>query len=62
MDIAIDSIGDRIYVADTSNHRIQVFDSDGNHKLTFGSWGSQDGQFLLPEGITIDLQITTVSM
>ncbi|MCV0399246.1 MAG: tandem-95 repeat protein [Nitrosarchaeum sp.] len=43
-----------IYVADTSNNRIQKFDSAGNYLLQFGSLGSGDGQFKSPSGIAID--------
>ncbi|PIW32008.1 MAG: 6-bladed beta-propeller, partial [Nitrosopumilales archaeon CG15_BIG_FIL_POST_REV_8_21_14_020_37_12] len=43
-----------IYVADTSNNRIQKFDSAGNYILQFGSRGSNDGQFRSPSGIAID--------
>ena len=41
-----------ILVADTGNHRIQVFDLDGNYVSQFGSLGSGDGQFINPRGIT----------
>jgi len=37
-----------IHVADSFNHRIQVFDSSGNHQLSFGSFGSSDGKFDTP--------------
>ena len=43
-----------IYVADTGNHRIQIFDSSGNFNSTFGSGGSLNGQFSSPRGIAID--------
>ena len=35
--IAVDSTDGTIYVVDSWNHRIQVFDSDGNFQMTFGS-------------------------
>ena len=53
-DIEIDLIGKNIYVADTYNHRIQVFDLDGHYKLAFGSEGKGDGEFNYPEGIAVD--------
>jgi len=40
-----------IYVADTDNHRISVFDEDCNFYDTWGSFGHEDGQFRLPTGI-----------
>ncbi len=43
-----------IYVADYNNHRIQVFDSDGNFVKKFGKQGSQDGQFNVPRGVAVD--------
>lgn len=49
--IAIDS-SDKIYVADTSNHRVQIFDSSGNFLSKFGGFGSGDGQFSSPIAIT----------
>lgn len=51
--IAIDS-SDNIYVADTGNNRVQIFDSSGNFISKFGTSGSSDGQFNLPRGITAD--------
>jgi len=42
-----------IYVADTGNHRIQVFDKDGAHEGQFGSYGSGQGQFNSPSGVTV---------
>jgi len=43
-----------IYVSDSNNHRIQVFDSAGNFLFKFGSLGSGDGQFGDPFGIAVD--------
>jgi DNA-binding beta-propeller fold protein YncE len=42
--MAIDAQGN-LYVVDTMNHRIQIFDSSGNFLTTWGSKGSGDGQF-----------------
>ncbi|MCX6825864.1 MAG: hypothetical protein NTV06_01155, partial [candidate division Zixibacteria bacterium] len=44
----------RIYVADSKNHRIQKFDINGNYLLTWGSFGSDSGQFNIPTGIDVD--------
>jgi len=52
-DIAID-INGNIYIVDSSNNRIQKFDSDGNFITKWGSYGSGNGQFNSPFGITID--------
>jgi uncharacterized protein (TIGR03663 family) len=51
--IVIDVQG-RLFVSDTGNKRIQVFDSDGNYLDQFGSPGSGNGQFSEPVGIAID--------
>jgi len=45
---------DLVYVADTLNHRIQVFDKNGKHKTSFGSYGSENGEFLFPHDIVVD--------
>jgi len=51
-DIAFDKDGN-IYVADSSNHRIQVFDSDHNFLTKVGSFGTNDGQFKFPHDLEI---------
>ena len=43
-DIAVAHDG-RVYVADGSNHRIQVFTPDGKFLFQFGSFGTKEGQF-----------------
>jgi tripartite motif-containing protein 71 len=37
-----------LYVVDTNNHRVQVFDFKGNYKRQFGKYGSGPGEFNLP--------------
>ena len=51
--IAINGTG-HIYVVDTDNHRIQIFDSTGNYLSQFGSEGSGNGEFENPVGIAIN--------
>ena len=51
--IAIDQEGN-VYVADTDNHRIQVFSSNGTFISKWGEYGSGNGTFNQPEGIAID--------
>ena len=41
-------------VADKDNHRIQVFDRNGQFLFKFGSEGNGNGQFYQPFGVTID--------
>ena len=42
-----------IVVADTNNHRIQVFDKEGNFKFQFGEVGKRDGQLLYPNRVAV---------
>lgn len=51
--IALDSQG-RLYVVDTGNFRVQVFDSEGNLVRTYGQIGDVPGTFTRPKGIAID--------
>ena len=43
---------DEIAVADSGNHRIQMFLNDGTHLRSFGREGNLQGQFNYPNGIT----------
>lgn len=43
-----------IVVADSSNHRVQVFDSTGRFNFEFGSYGSGDGEFDCLAGVTVN--------
>ena len=45
---------DCIYVCDTYNHRIQVFDHELNSKRCFGSQGQGNGQFGWPSNVAFD--------
>ncbi|MCA9331422.1 fibronectin type III domain-containing protein, partial [Candidatus Saccharibacteria bacterium] len=44
--------GSSLYVADSSNSRIQVFDTSGGYANAWGSAGSGPGQFNMPTDIT----------
>lgn len=50
----VTKIGELIYVTDTKNNQIQVFDQSGNNVLKFGKAGSEKGQFQFPYGIAGD--------
>jgi DNA-binding beta-propeller fold protein YncE len=52
-EVACDS-DQNIYVADTNNHRVMVFDSNGDYVTQFGDAGDGAGQLLFPSGITVD--------
>ena len=45
---------DEIAVTDRANHRVQIFDSGGNHLRSFGCFGSNQGEFKFPCGICFD--------
>jgi len=49
--IAINNEG-YLVVTDTGNHRLQIFDTDGNFLEAYGSQGNLPGQFFEPVGIT----------
>jgi sugar lactone lactonase YvrE len=50
---AVDAEGN-LYVADTYNNRIEIFDADGQFVSTFGKAGDGPGYFSRPKGIAID--------
>ena len=43
-----------VYVADRDNNRIQKFTASGAFASTWGSQGSEDGQFEAPVGLAVD--------
>ena len=43
-----------VYVTDTLNDRVEVFDADGNFISTFGKNGDGAGYFTRPKGIAVD--------
>lgn len=51
--VAVDTEGN-LYVADTYNNRVEIFDADGNFVSTFGKAGDGPGYFSRPKGIAID--------
>jgi DNA-binding beta-propeller fold protein YncE len=52
MDVA--KIGEFLYVSDTNNKRVQVFDSSGTPVFKFGKEGEGKGEFKFPYGIAGD--------
>ena len=48
------SRSDQIFVADSSNHRVQVFDNIGTYIKTFGSYGQAESEFDCLAGIAIN--------
>ena len=51
--VAVDSDGN-LYVADTLNNRIEIFDADGKFVSAFGKSGDGPGYFARPKGVAID--------
>ena len=51
--VALDKDGN-VYVTDTLNNRVEIFDADGNFISTFGKSGDGPGYFARPKGIAID--------
>jgi len=50
--VAVNAQND-IIVADTNNHRIQIFDKEGRYKFHFGECGKRDGQLLYPNRVAV---------
>lgn len=50
--VAVNAQND-IIVADTNNHRIQIFDREGRFKFQFGECGKRDGQLLYPNRVSV---------
>lgn len=51
--VAVDD-ADRVYVADSCNHRVQVFDREGGFLLSFGQAGSGAGSLSYPYDVCVD--------
>lgn len=51
--LAVDAEGN-LYVADTLNDRIEIFDADGKFISTFGKNGDGPGYFARPKGVAVD--------
>ncbi len=51
--VAVDKDGN-VYVTDTFNNRVEIFDADGNFINTFGKNGDGPGYFERPKGIAVD--------
>ena len=51
--VAVDAEGN-LYVADTMNNRIEIFDADGQFVSAFGKNGDGPGYFARPKGVAID--------
>ncbi len=52
-DIDVDTEGN-VYILDSGNHGIKVLTSSGQLITKWGEWGSENSQFIFPQGIAID--------
>lgn len=46
-------VDEEIIVADTNNHRIEIFDKDGTFKMQFGVPGKEEGQLWYPRKVAV---------
>ncbi|MBU2573706.1 MAG: tetratricopeptide repeat protein [Elusimicrobia bacterium] len=44
----------RLYISDTGNNRVQIFNAEGAYANMFGEGGSNEGNFKKPAGITVN--------
>jgi DNA-binding beta-propeller fold protein YncE len=49
------------FVADVDNRRVQKFDETGRYLLQWGGFGTQNGQFVSPKGISTDGKVVYVA-
>ncbi|PAA79291.1 hypothetical protein BOX15_Mlig015795g1 [Macrostomum lignano] len=49
-------VDEEIVVADTQNHRVQVFEKSGEHKFQFGVPGREEGQLWYPRKVVVARQ------
>jgi len=53
-DIAVSASTGRIYVTDSKNNIVKIYNADGSLYSVVGSRGSNAGQFIFPTGIAVD--------
>lgn len=52
--LALDEARNRLYVADTTKHRVLVYDLAGNYLHAFGERGAEPGQLNYPVNLAVD--------
>lgn len=52
--VAVSQRDNTICIADSSNHRVQIFDQEGRFMKSFGSFGVEAGEFNSLSGVTTD--------
>lgn len=58
--IGMDERGELIAVSDNESHCVHLFDCHGSHLRTFGSRGSNEGQFNFPVGVAVDSEMRVI--
>ena len=53
--LAVDPVNERIYVANSGNHKLMKFDFEGNEIWSVGGFGSDAGKLNYPSGVALDL-------
>ncbi|MCM2265651.1 MAG: 6-bladed beta-propeller [Desulfuromonadales bacterium] len=56
--LAVDTARNRLYVADTAEHRVVVFDLNGQHLFDWGGRGPGEGKFNFPTDVDVDVDGT----
>jgi len=54
--LALDEPRNRLYVSDTPNHRVVVYDLQGNQVEVIGQRGTDPGQFNFPVSLSVDAE------
>ena len=54
MGVAIHPHSKKVYIADNNNHHIQILNPDLSFSSSFGSLGSDNGQFYNPYDVAFD--------
>ena len=52
--VAVSPVNDSVLVADSSNHRVQIFDCHGHFVNSFGSYGHAEGEFDCLAGVAVN--------
>lgn len=52
--LSVSPVGDRVYVVETSAHRVAIFDAEGSRVGTIGQRGTGPGDFNFPTHVAVD--------
>jgi len=54
LNVAVSPSDHKLYVTDSQNHKIKIFNEDGEYLDKFGKRGFSDGEFFFPKDIVFD--------